>query len=117
LHQCQSKSDTRPLVCASAGNWGQAMVYACRAADLLLVDDTHIVQAMRLVHQHAGLQPEPAGAVGEAALAAHPALFKGQRVATVLCGSNITRAQIATYLQWPCGWVRASVTSQARPHP
>ncbi|MBA2674931.1 pyridoxal-phosphate dependent enzyme [Ramlibacter sp.] len=67
--------------------------------DVLLVDDTHIVEAMRLVYQHAGLLIEPAGAVGVAALVAHRARFAGKRVATVLCGSNITEQQIAQYLR------------------
>jgi threonine dehydratase len=66
--------------------------------DVLLVDDTHIVQAMRWVYQHAGLLLEPAGAVGVAAIIAHPALFARQRVATVLCGSNISQEQIQAYL-------------------
>lgn len=57
--------------------------------DVLLVEEAHIAQAMRLVYQHAGLPIEPAGAVGVAAILAHPALFAGQRVATVLCGSNV----------------------------
>ncbi len=66
--------------------------------DVLLIDDAHIVRAMQLAHQLAGLQLEPAGAVGVAALIAHPERFKNQRVATVLCGSNITKAQIEQYL-------------------
>jgi threonine dehydratase len=55
---------------------------------VLLIDDRHLVLAMQLVWQHAGLMLEPAGAVGVAALVAYPPLFAGQRVATVLCGSN-----------------------------
>lgn len=66
--------------------------------DVLLVSDTNIVEAMRLVYQHAGLMLEPAGAVGVAAIVAHRAQFAGQRVATVLCGSNITELQINQYL-------------------
>jgi threonine dehydratase len=66
--------------------------------DVLLASDAHIIEAMRLVYQHAGLLLEPAGAVGVAALVAHRARFAGQRVATVLCGSNITAAQISQYL-------------------
>ena len=30
LHELRSRQDDRALVCASAGNWGQAMAYACR---------------------------------------------------------------------------------------
>lgn len=67
--------------------------------DVLLVTDAHIVTAMRLVYQHAGLLLEPAGAVGVAAIVAHRAQFAHQTVATVLCGSNITEAQITEYLK------------------
>lgn len=67
--------------------------------DVLLVDDHHIVQALRLVHAHAGLQLEPAGAVGVAAILAHRERFAGRHVATVLCGSNITQHQVKEYLQ------------------
>ncbi len=66
--------------------------------DVLLVTDDHIIQAMRLVYQHAGILLEPAGAVGVAAIVAHPKLFANKKVATVLCGSNITEAQIQEYL-------------------
>ncbi|WP_337868677.1 pyridoxal-phosphate dependent enzyme [Meiothermus sp.] len=65
--------------------------------EVLLVEDPTILQAMRLVHQHLGLVLEPSGAVGIAALLAHPQ-FKGQRVATVLCGSNLTPAQMEARL-------------------
>ncbi len=67
--------------------------------DVLLIDDAHIIQAMRLVYQHTGLLLEPAGAVGVAAIVAHPAQFAGRRVATVLCGSNITANQIKEYFE------------------
>jgi threonine dehydratase len=66
--------------------------------DVLLVTDAHIVKAMRLVYEHAGLLLEPAGAVGVAAIVAHRAQFAGKNVATVLCGSNIAEAQIKEYL-------------------
>jgi threonine dehydratase len=62
--------------------------------DVLLVDDEHIKRAMRLAYRHAGLILEPAGAVGVAAIVAHPARFAQRRIATVLCGSNATEAQI-----------------------
>jgi threonine dehydratase len=65
--------------------------------DVLLINDTHIVDAMKLVYQHAGFMLEPAGAVGVAAIVAHRMQFADQRVATVLCGSNITASQFAAY--------------------
>lgn len=63
--------------------------------EVLLIDDSHLVRAMQLVWQHAGLMLEPAGAVGVAALVAHPSLFAGQQVATVLCGSNFLPQHVA----------------------
>jgi threonine dehydratase len=65
--------------------------------DVLLVDDAYIVEAMRLCYSHAGLLVEPAGAAGLAGIVAHRAMFAGKRVATVLCGSNLTEAQIREY--------------------
>jgi threonine dehydratase len=66
--------------------------------DIQLINDSHIVDAMRLVYQHAGLMLEPAGAVGLAAVVAHRFKFAGQSVATVLCGSNITASQFAAHV-------------------
>jgi threonine dehydratase len=66
--------------------------------DVLLVSDRHIMQAMRLLYQHAGLLIEPAGAAGVAALVAEPERFRDQYVATVLCGSNLTQRQIEQWL-------------------
>lgn len=66
--------------------------------DVLLVDDTHIIQAMHLLYRHAGLLVEPSGAAGVAALLAQPEQFKGKKVATILCGSNLTEQQIQDWI-------------------
>ncbi len=66
--------------------------------DVLLVDDATIIAAMRLVYREAGLITEPSGAAGIAALMAHRDLFGGQRIATILCGSNVTEAQMAAWV-------------------
>jgi threonine dehydratase/peptide deformylase len=66
--------------------------------EVLLVDDDRIVDAMRLVHAHAGLVLEPSGAVGVAALLQHRARFEGASVATVLCGGNLAEADRASLL-------------------
>jgi threonine dehydratase len=58
--------------------------------DVVTVSDAQIVQAMRLVHEHAGLVLEPAGAAGVAALLADRERFAGRHVACVLCGGNLT---------------------------
>lgn len=65
--------------------------------EVVLVDDDAIERAMQLVWQHAGLVVEPAGVVGIAALLAHDT-WRGQRAATVLCGSNLTAEQVARWL-------------------
>jgi peptide deformylase len=66
--------------------------------EVLLVDDHDITAAMTLTHRLAGLQLEPAGASGLAALVAHPQRFAGRRVAALLCGSNLTPEQVKAYL-------------------
>jgi threonine dehydratase len=67
-------------------------------AEVLLVDDDALVAAMRDAHRGLGLVLEPAGAAGLAAIAQHPGRFSGQRVATILCGGNLTTAQLADWL-------------------
>lgn len=66
--------------------------------DALLVEDATILRAMRLLHEQLGLVVEPSGAVGVAALLEQPARFRGRRVATVLCGGNLTPAQMRDWL-------------------
>jgi threonine dehydratase len=66
--------------------------------DVVLVDDLIILAAMRLAHQRLGLVVEPAGAIGLAAVLADREHWRGQHVATVLCGGNLTAAQIAAWL-------------------
>jgi threonine dehydratase len=66
--------------------------------DVRLVGDEQIIEAMRLIYRRAGLLIEPAGAAGVAAILADRAMFKGQRVATVLCGSNIAEPQIRQWI-------------------
>ncbi|KQU73339.1 MULTISPECIES: threonine/serine dehydratase [unclassified Rhizobacter] len=65
--------------------------------NVLLVSEGAIERAMRLVFHEAGLVVEPAGVVGIAALIEHPPL-RSQRLATVLCGSNLTTEQMARWL-------------------
>ncbi|MEY4531064.1 MAG: hypothetical protein RLZZ156_1785, partial [Deinococcota bacterium] len=66
--------------------------------DGLLVSDSSILQAMKLLHQTLGLVVEPSGAVGIAALIEHGDLFVGSRVATIICGGNLTLEQMRTWL-------------------
>lgn len=66
--------------------------------EVVLVSEASLRQAMRLVLDTMGLVVEPAGVAGVAALIQHREQFAGGRSATVLCGSNLTRAQIRDWL-------------------
>ena len=66
--------------------------------DGLLVNDAEIIAAMKLIHSHAGLVAEPSGAIGVAAVARYRERFAGKKVATVLCGSNLTDKQMQLWL-------------------
>jgi threonine dehydratase len=55
--------------------------------DMVLVDDASLLDAMRLAADALGLLLEPSGAAGLAALRDHD--LSGQRVTTVLTGSNV----------------------------
>jgi threonine dehydratase len=66
--------------------------------DALLVGEDSIMQAMRLLHEHAGLVVEPSGAVGIAALLEYPDMFRDQRVGTIVCGGNLTVEQMRAWL-------------------
>ena len=66
--------------------------------DAALVEDATLMQAMQLAHQHLGLVIEPSGVAGIAALMEQRARFVGARVATVLCGGNLTQEQMRQWL-------------------
>ena len=69
--------------------------------ELILVPDDLIIGAMRLLHRHAGVVAEPSGAVGLAGVLQEPARFAGTTVGTVICGSNLTPAQMREWLDEP----------------
>ncbi len=66
--------------------------------DAILVSESNIVEAMRLVHRHAGVVAEPSGAAGVAAILERPEAFHGQTVGTILCGGNLTPEQVHEWL-------------------
>ena len=66
--------------------------------DAILVREDSIVQAMRLLHRHAGVVAEPSAAVGLAALLEQPRMFAGQLVGTIVCGGNLTVEQMRKWL-------------------
>lgn len=63
--------------------------------EVVTVTDREILLAMRNLHALAGLVVEPAGAAGLAAIGNR---FSGTRIATVLCGSNLTALQMQEWL-------------------
>jgi threonine dehydratase len=67
--------------------------------DVLLVDDSAMVVAMRLAHRHLGLVLEPSGAVCLGALLSDRERWQGRFIATILCGGNLTPEQIAHWLE------------------
>ena len=66
--------------------------------DIILVDDSDIISAMKLVFDRAGILLEPSGAAGVAALLAHRQRFAHSNIATILCGGNITREQFQSWV-------------------
>ncbi|MBX7124644.1 MAG: pyridoxal-phosphate dependent enzyme [Cyclobacteriaceae bacterium] len=66
--------------------------------DALLVEESSIIEAMKLFHRHLGIVVEPSGAVGLAALLENKERFKGQTVATIVCGGNLTAEQMDRWL-------------------
>lgn len=66
--------------------------------EFVLVPDEFTLQAMRLLHRHAGLVAEPSGAVGLAGIMQERERLHGQTAGTVICGGNLTPAQMAEWL-------------------
>jgi threonine dehydratase len=65
--------------------------------DIMLVTDAELLEAMRLIHARLGHCIEPSGVAGLAGLLRCREHFAGQRVATPLCGGNMTAEQIAAW--------------------
>jgi threonine dehydratase len=66
--------------------------------DVVLVSEDGLVHAMKMMFDRAGLVIEPAGIAGVAAVLEHQHL-RSERLATILCGSNLTSEQINTWLR------------------
>jgi len=64
---------------------------------MVRVDDDALIEAMRLIHAHAGLVAEPSGVAGLAALLAAPGALEAATVATVITGSNVTPEQMLAW--------------------
>jgi threonine dehydratase len=66
--------------------------------EVMLVSDEEILDAMRMLFFETGLVVEPAGAAGLAAVAKRRHELGGRRVATPICGGNLTDDQIRRWL-------------------
>ena len=87
-------------------------IVAKRVADMLLVDEGDIEQAIVMLLEIEKTLVEGAGAAGLAALLKHPAQFAGQRVGLVLCGGNIDPLLLASIIER--GMVRAGRLARIR---
>jgi threonine dehydratase len=67
--------------------------------DVVLVDDNQLLNAMQFAHETWTRPVEPAGAAGLAAILAQASNLKDHRVATILCGANLTDQQIKAWLR------------------
>ena len=66
--------------------------------EVMLVSDADMLAAMKLLFTRAGLVVEPAGAAGMAAIMQRAGDMKSLRVATPLCGGNLTDQQLRDWL-------------------
>lgn len=67
--------------------------------EVVLVSDAEIIAAMGLIMERVKVVAEPAAAAAVAALlAGRPALPPGARVATIVCGGNVDRADLKRFL-------------------
>jgi threonine dehydratase len=69
--------------------------------DVVLVREDSIKAGMRALHEHAGFVVEPSAALGIAAILEQPQRFAGRRITTILCGSNVDRADFARWTLQP----------------
>ena len=58
--------------------------------EVFLVKEESIIEGMRLLYEQSGLIVEPAAALGMACMLENKKQFKGARIASVLCGSNVS---------------------------
>jgi threonine dehydratase len=63
-----------------------------------LVEENSIIAAMRMLYYHAGLIVEPSAALGVAAMLEDRAYYRGKRVVTIICGSNVVPADFKRWV-------------------
>lgn len=67
--------------------------------EAVLVKEDSILEAMKLLHLHAGIVTEPSGAVGLAAILENKKEYRGKTIATIICGGNVTEQQLHSWFQ------------------
>ena len=66
--------------------------------DAYLVKEETIIQAMKLIHVHAGIVAEPSATVGIAAIIENNAVFKNKSVAAIITGGNVSESHMGLWL-------------------
>ena len=69
--------------------------------DVVLVSDESIKAGMQHLFDCAGLVVEPSAALGVAAALEDRARFRGRRIATIICGSNVMRSDFQRWVLDP----------------
>ena len=64
-----------------------------------LVEEASILEGMRMLYRYAGLVVEPSAALGVAAILEDPSRYRGKRVVTVICGSNVLPEAFRAWMQ------------------
>jgi threonine dehydratase len=65
-----------------------------------LVGEDSIKAGMKMLYRHAGLVVEPSAALGIAAILEDRARYRGKRIVTIVCGSNVA---IGDFERWAIG--------------
>jgi threonine dehydratase len=68
------------------------------ADHVTLVEEDSIIAGMGMLYRRAGLIVEPSAALGIAAILEDPSRYTGKRVATIICGGNVIRADFERWV-------------------
>jgi threonine dehydratase len=66
-------------------------------SQIILVQDTETVEAMRLIYERMKIVVEPSSAIVLAAVLANRNLFAGKKVGLILSGGNIDLSQLKIF--------------------
>jgi threonine dehydratase len=94
---CGGQTIAEGIAVKEVGQMTRVIVRAL-VKEVLLVEESHLEQAVNLYANVEKTIAEGAGAAGLAALIAHPSRFQGRKVGIVLCGGNIDPRLLASVL-------------------